>query len=59
MFQKLPHRVRSSAEKERMIVEIMKCYYRPELDEWKSATIEKTAKIYKKTLKGLSDWLND
>ncbi len=49
----------TAEEKERMIAEIMKCYYRPDSNAWKKAAIEKTSVIYDKTLKGLSKWLNE
>lgn len=47
---------RSSHEGLRMRKAILESYYRPDLEHWRTAIIEKSWDLYGRTLTGLADW---
>ena len=47
---------RFAPENEKLLAEVLACYYRKDDEAWKEAAITKSAAIYERTLKGLKAW---
>lgn len=48
---------RFAPENAKLLETVLRCYYRPDDENWKQAALEKSAAIYVKTLQGLLHWI--